>query len=121
MPVSNEDAFPEMGWKEVALDSTKNNPDVIVDRPGHLNRRSYDVTMLPNISNVSTWENRSIVYKYPFEASEIVSSETSKYASQYGEYVNYLNYQNKDRRRYFANTVFLKLMRPQKTVYMYLE
>lgn len=104
--VGNVNALPADGWLEIPLNGSTENPDVMTDRPGNLNRRSYDVTMLPNISNIATWENRNNVYDKPFASSEIVPSTVAQTLAQYGSYVNYINYQGYERRRYNANTVF---------------
>lgn len=107
--VGNRDSLPTTGWMEIPLSGSTDNPDVMTDLPGNLKRRSYDVTMLPNVNDASTWNDREKVYKYPFEAREIISASVNTKLSTYGTYVNYLDYQNKNKRRFAASTVFSAL------------
>lgn len=107
--VGTSSALPTKDWVEIPLNGSTGNPDVMTDRPANLKRRSYDVTMLPNVNDTNTWNNRSNVFKYPFEAREIVSATVNTKLSTYGTYINYLNYLNKDNRRFAASTVFSAL------------
>lgn len=108
-PVASGSAMPSNNWVEIPLTGVTNNPDVMTDRPGNLKRRSYDVTMLPNVTDTATWNNRDTVFKYPFEATEVVSAATNTNLSTYGTYISYLNYQNQNKRRFNASTVFSAL------------
>lgn len=107
--VGSPSELPAKDWLEIPLNGSTENPDVMTDRPGNLKRRSYDVTMLPNVNNTSTWNDRSKVFKYPFEAREIVSASVNDKLSSYGTYINYLDYQNVNKRRFAASTVFSAL------------
>lgn len=107
--VNSASALPTKDWMEIPLNGSTENPDVMIDYPGNLKRRSYDVTMLPNINDTSTWNDRSKVYKYPFEAREIISAAVNTKLSTYGTYINYLDYQNANKRRFAASTVFSAL------------
>lgn len=105
-PVANQNAMPTTQWIEIPLNGSTENPDIQTGKPGYLNRRSYDVTMLPNVTDTATWENRNLVFKYPFEAREIISAETTTALVNYGTYVSYIDYQDIEKRRFHANTVF---------------
>ena len=101
-----QNGLPSTGWNPISLRGTTTNADVDIDHPGNLKRRSYDVTMLPNIKDTSTWENRNLVYKYPFAASEDVSTATSTSNESYGSYIDYFDYNDVKNRRFYSNTVF---------------
>lgn len=92
-------------WNEIPVTGTPNT-DVLFNESGKLKRRSYDVTMLPNITNEATWENREVVYKYPFSSSEMVSADVIASGNNYGVYKDFIGYKETSGRRYDAKTVF---------------
>ena len=102
--------MPQTGWQSINLSGQTVNEDVVTDKSGYLNCRSYDVSHMPLLTDTAKWSNPDLVFKYPFEATSYKSATYASTPAQYGKWENYLKSDGTQGKRWSTNTVFMNNM-----------
>ncbi|MTK13522.1 MAG: hypothetical protein F8N39_16030 [Clostridiaceae bacterium] len=97
-------------WQTLDLNKQTVNDDVVLDKQGNLNQRSYDVSHLPTLSGNAQWSNPDEVFKTPFDATTYKVASYSTSAQNYGGWQNYLKIDGTQGRRWVTNSIFLPNM-----------
>lgn len=97
-------------WKTLDLKQQKVNNDVVLDKKGYLNQRSYDVSHLPNLKDEISWNNPNLVFKTPFAATEYKSASYSADKDKYGKWEEYIKDDGSKGKRWATNSTFLPNM-----------
>lgn len=101
--------LPSKGWESFDLNGeTIYEEDVIKEKRGYLNQRSYDVSHMPLRSDITKWENPELVFTYPFDATTYKAATYSTTPKQYGKYENYFKNDGTKSTRWVTNTSFTK-------------
>lgn len=95
-------------WNEMDDDEKYN--DVVIEKQGFLNQRSYDVNHLSTMGQQSKWEQREEVFKYPIAAVTQASADIATSKGQYGNIGSYINASGVQTSRWINNTIFMKNM-----------
>lgn len=97
-------------WQTLNLQQQTVNNDVVTDKQGYLNQRSYDVSHLPYLNNTVDWSNPNQVFKNPFSAAEYKAATYSKDAASYGKWEDYIKEDGSKGKRWVTNSIFLPNM-----------
>lgn len=97
-------------WQTLSLQQQTVNDDVVTDRQGYLNQRSYDVSHLPYLNGTADWSNPNLVFKYPFSAMEYKAATYSKDSASYGNWEDYIKDDGSKSKRWVTNSIFLPNM-----------
>lgn len=109
--------MPVDGWKELSVDENKIPDDIVLQRPGYLTQKSYDLSHMPSGSNTTLWKDRNEVFKNPFdEIKEKPARKPLPGESYFGE-EEYIDKDGNIKKRPTTNTIFTNSISPSSNNY----
>jgi len=110
--------MPTSGWNDIDLQSQNVNQDVVLDKPGYLTQRAYDVNHMLTLTDTTNWSDPTQVFKYPYPELGYKSADISTTKDAYGLMENVVPYTITDvngnkitvNSRWQSNTVFMSNM-----------
>lgn len=97
-------------WINLDLKQQQFNNDVVIDKKGYLNQRSYDVSHLRSLNDEASWNNPNLVFKTPFSATEYKAATYSQNETSYGKWEDYIKDDGTKGKRWVTNSIFLPNM-----------
>ncbi|MCT4509438.1 MAG: VWA domain-containing protein [Tepidibacter sp.] len=110
--------IPTSNWQSIDLNSETINKDVIKEKQGYLNKRSYDVshgivagsgTSIKE-ANKQFWSQRDKVFKNPLTSTEYMSASYSTSKQNYGRWEEYTKQDGTKAKIWKTNSIFLDNM-----------
>lgn len=102
--------MPTTGWKSIDLNEEKVNEDVVTEKQGFLNQRSYDVSHMPLLNDTTKWSDSEEVFKNPFDATTYKAAVYSSTPEQYGKLEDYIKSDGTNGKRWVTNSIFIENM-----------
>ncbi|MCT4621536.1 MAG: PA14 domain-containing protein [Marinisporobacter sp.] len=107
--------LPVDGWKPIDLNGEIMNEDVITEKQGYLNQRSYDVNdgigagsgVSVSQANERYWSHSEKVFKNPVQGTMHKAASYSTTTSSYGGWENYLKSDGSTGRIWTTNSIFM--------------
>ncbi|WP_187296302.1 VWA domain-containing protein [Tepidibacter mesophilus] len=101
---------PTNDWESIKLNGETINQDVVKEKQGYLNKRSYDVSHMKTMQNKSDWNNPELVFESPFDATVYKPTTYSTTSSEYGKWEEYKKEDGTKEKRWITNSVFMNEM-----------
>ncbi|MEJ8554506.1 carboxypeptidase regulatory-like domain-containing protein [Tepidibacter sp. Z1-5] len=102
--------MPPDGWIDIDLNKETINEDVIKEKQGYLNKRSYDVSHMKAMQNESDWNKPDLVFKAPFDGTTYKPATYSSNSSEYGKWEEYTKKDGTKSKRWDTNSIFMNNM-----------
>ncbi|MCM1990848.1 DUF5057 domain-containing protein [Oceanirhabdus seepicola] len=102
--------MPITGWESIDLNEETVNEDVVTEKRGFLNQRSFDVSHMPLLNDTTKWSDSEEVFKDPFDATTYKEAIYSSSPQQYGKLEDYIKSDGTNGKRWVTNSVFIEKM-----------